>query len=365
MKYKFLDLKKINEEYHKDFHLALDEVLDSGYYIRGQATEKFEEEFARYCGAKYCVAVGNGLDALTLVLKAWGVGPGDEVIVPSNTFIATWLAVTNVGATIIPVDPNWDTYNIEASSIEEKITKKTKVIIPVHLYGQPVDLDPIIDLAKKYELRILEDGAQAHGALYKNKRIGSHGNPVAFSFYPGKNLGALGDAGAIVTNDLILTEKIRAIANYGSREKYVHDYLGINSRMDEIQAAFLTAKLKNLDRDNAIRSGLASLYYHELSSLPIILPKISIDSVSSWHLFVIKVSFRNMFKDFLTKNHIETSIHYPTSPSNQLAYSINSVLPNNVTNQSSEGILSLPIGPHLNITQIKDISNVCKDFFSK
>lgn len=361
IKYKFLDLKKINLEYKKEFHEALDQVLDSGYYLRGQATEKFEEEFARYCGAKYCVAVGNGLDALTLVLKAWGVGPGDEVIVPSNTFIATWLAVTNVGATIVPVDPNWDTYNIEASAVEEKITKKTKVIIPVHLYGQPVELDPIIDLAKKHDLKILEDGAQAHGGTYKNKKIGSHGNPVAFSFYPGKNLGGLGDSGAVITDDFHLADKVRAIANYGSKEKYIHEYLGVNSRMDELQAMFLSLKLKNIDRDNQIRKNIAKVYLKNISSQNIVLPQNINDSDSVWHLFVIRNKSRDQLKSYAYKNGVECLVHYPIPAFDQVAYKY--TLPSEgLANKMANQILSLPIGPHLDENNAVKISSIINSF---
>lgn len=362
MKYKFLDLKKINEEYRKDFHLALDEVLDSGYYIRGQATEKFEEEFARYCGAKYCVTVGNGLDALTLVLKAWGIGSGDEVIVPSNTFIATWLAVTSVGATIVPVDPNWDTYNIEASSIEEKITKKTKVIIPVHLYGQPVDLDPIISLANKYDLRILEDAAQAHGAIYKNKRVGSHGNPVAFSFYPGKNLGALGDAGAVVTDDFELVDRIKTIANYGSRQKYIHDYLGINSRMDDIQAAFLSVKLSTLDFSNQHRQEIAAIYAKHLDKTAFNLPVV-LDSVTPvWHLFVLRHVNRGDVQNYLMSFGIETLIHYPKAIADQGAYSKFKFQESTRLSSNAGEIFSLPIGPHLTMKDAEQIATILKEF---
>lgn len=252
----FLDLKAATDSLRSEIDIAISRVLNSGQYILGDEVGAFEDEYAAYCGAKYCVGVANGLDALHLVLRAWGIGPGDEVIVPSNTYIATWLAVSYCGATPVPVEPDEKTHNIDPSKIESLITTRTKAIIPVHLYGQPADLDPIIFISKKYNLKLLEDGAQAHGARYKGKRIGAHGNAVAWSFYPGKNLGAIGDGGAITTDDGELFEKLKSLRNYGSSKKYIHELVGFNSRLDSLQAAILKVKLKKLDEWNAIRKKL-------------------------------------------------------------------------------------------------------------
>src|SRR5471030_698418 len=256
----FLDLKAINLAQGAELEAAFHRVLHSGWFIQGQEVAAFEKSFAEYCGAEHAVGTANGLDAIILLLKAIGVGPGDEVIVPSNTFIATWLAVSQCGATPVPVEPNEATYNIDPSHIEAAITPRTKVILPVHLYGQPADMDPILAIARKHDLRVLEDGAQAHGARYKGKRIGAHGDVVAWSFYPGKNLGAIGDGGAITTDDPVLADRIRVLRNYGSRVKYVNEYQGYNSRLDPIQAAILRVKLLRLDEWNSRRSAIAAHY---------------------------------------------------------------------------------------------------------
>jgi len=256
----FLDLKSINLRQKEEFKTALATVLDSGWLILGKQTEAFEQEFAEYCGAKYCVGVANGLDALHLALKAWGIGPGDEVIVPSNTYIATWLAVSQVGAKPVPVEPDLSTYNIDPNLIEAAITRRTRAIIPVHMYGQTASMEKIMSIADWHGLKVLEDGAQAHGATTNKRRAGALGHAAAFSFYPGKNLGALGDAGALTTNDAALADKIRVLRNYGSHVKYQNEIRGYNSRLDELQSAFLRAKLPLLDGDNVHRRKIAAIY---------------------------------------------------------------------------------------------------------
>jgi dTDP-4-amino-4,6-dideoxygalactose transaminase len=272
MKIPFLDLQAAYLELKPEIDAAISRVLNSGWYILGPEVEAFEEEWAAYCGASHAVGVGNGLDALTLALRALEIGPGDEVIVPSNTYIATWLAVSAVGATPVPVEPNPSTYNIDPTLIPDALTPRTKALLPVHLYGQPADLDPILALARQHNLAVVEDAAQAHGARYKSKRIGAHGDVVCWSFYPGKNLGALGDAGAITTRRADIADRIRMMRNYGSREKYVNDVQGVNSRLDPIQAAVLRVKLKVLDEWNDRRKSIASLYTQHLDDCPLSLP---------------------------------------------------------------------------------------------
>ena len=270
MKVPFLDLRAAYLELKPEIDAAIARVLDSGWYILGPEVEAFEAEWAEYCGASHAVGVGNGMDALTLALRALQIGPGDEVIVPSNTYIATWLAVSAVGATPVPVEPDLATYNIDPALIPAAITPRTKALLPVHLYGQPADLDPILAIARQHNLAVVEDAAQAHGARYKGCRIGAHGDVVCWSFYPGKNLGALGDAGAVTTNRADLADRIRVLRNYGSREKYVNELQGVNSRIDPIQAAVLRVKLKVLDEWNARRCRIAALYSQELASLSLI-----------------------------------------------------------------------------------------------
>ncbi len=307
----FVSFQPMEIELDNDLRGAFERVYSSSWYIAGNEDAKFENAFAKYCGCTKCVGVGNGLDALMLSLKAIDIGIGDEVIVPSNTYIATALAVTYVGATPVFVEPDIRTFNIDPARIEAKITAKTKAIMPVHLYGQPCDMDPILDIAEKHHLYVIEDCAQAHGAKYKGKRIGSFGIASGFSFYPGKNLGALGDAGAVVTNSGELAEKIRALGNYGSDYKYHHIYKGNNTRLDEMQAAFLSAKLEHLDRMNSARCDIAARYLDEVNNPKIILPYVSENCEVVWHVFAIRCEKRDLLEEYLNKLHIGTNKHYP------------------------------------------------------
>ena len=353
----FLDLKLLNEKYKAEVMKAIERVIDSGWYILGQEVEAFEREFADYCGVKHCIGVGNGLDALTLIIRAFGFGEGDEIIVPANTFIASILAISANGATPILVEPELDSYNIDHRLIEEKITGRTKAILAVHLYGQCAKMDEISQIAKKYGLKVIEDAAQAHGAIYKGKRAGNLGDAAGFSFYPGKNLGALGDGGAITTNDDELAEKLRALRNYGSQKKYNHIYKGVNSRLDEIQAAVLRIKLKYLDEDNTKRREIANYYLSNIDNSKFILPKIVHEDENShvWHLFVIRTKHRDKVINTLEKNYIQTMIHYPIAPHKQLAYKDmqNYVFP--ISEKIHEQIFSLPISPVLEVNYIEYI----------
>ena len=365
MSVKFLDLKTPHIELKEELTDAFNEVIDSGWYITGKQLELFEQEFATYCGAKYCIGVGNGLDALHLILKAYGVGAGDEVIVPSNTFIATWLAVSYVGATPIAVEPDPATHNIRVSKIAAAITPKTKAIMAVHLYGQTALIEEINAIAKPLGIKVIEDAAQAHGAKYNGKSAGTLGDAAGFSFYPGKNLGALGDGGAIVTNDAELAEKVKILRNYGSRKKYEHEVAGYNSRLDELQAAFLRVKLKKLEEWNERRREIANIYLRELAGGGLILPKIAENCLPVWHLFVVRTPKRNEFKEHLEKHGIETVIHYPTAPHLQKAYSDLKIsrgsLP--IAESLQEEILSLPIYPQMTNEQLKEVITACKSFF--
>jgi dTDP-4-amino-4,6-dideoxygalactose transaminase len=311
MKVPFVSFKPLEKELDADLRAAFERVYENSWYIEGKEDEKFEEAFAKYCNSKYCVGVGNGLDALMLALKALGVKEGDEVIVPSNTYIATALAVTYVGATPVFVEPDIKTFNIDPARIEEKITDKTVAIMPVHLYGQACDMDPIMEIAQKHNLYVVEDCAQAHGATYKGKVIGSFGDAAGFSFYPGKNLGALGDAGATVTNNKELADKIRALGNYGSDYKYHHIYKGNNSRLDEMQAAFLAAKLPNLDKVNMNRREIADKYLKGITNPEVILPFVPDYAVPVWHIFGIRCKRRDELEKFLNERGITTNKHYP------------------------------------------------------
>ncbi len=311
MKVPFVSFLPIEKELDKELRNAFERVYKNSWYILGKEDEAFEKAFAKYCDAKYCIGVGNGLDALMLSLKSLGIKSGDEVIVPSNTYIATALAVTYVGATPIFVEPDICTYNINPELIEEKITSKTKAIMPVHLYGQPCDMEAIMDIAKKYNLYVVEDCAQAHGAKYKGKIIGSFGDAAGFSFYPGKNLGALGDAGAAVTNNKELADKIRAMGNYGSDYKYHHIYHGNNSRLDEMQAAFLSAKLPHLDKMNEERRKTAKKYMEGITNPDIILPFVPDYAEPVWHVFSVRCKKRDDLAEYLAENEISTNKHYP------------------------------------------------------
>ena len=311
MKIPFVTFRPMERELNDDIRTAFDRVFTRSWYIEGVEDEAFEKAFAEYCGTKYCVGVGNGLDALMLALKALGIGEGDEVIVPSNTYIATALAVTYVGATPVFVEPDIRTFNIDPALIEAAITGRTKAIMPVHLYGQACDMDPIMAVAKKYGLKVVEDCAQAHGATYKGQKIGTFGDAAGFSFYPGKNLGALGDAGAVVTNDKELADKIRALGNYGSDYKYHHIYKGNNSRLDELQAAFLAAKLPLLENMNAERRRVAKLYTEGINNPKVITPYVNPDCVPVWHIYGIRCAERDALEKYLNDKGIGTNKHYP------------------------------------------------------
>ena len=307
----FVSFKPLEKELDAELRAAFERVYTRSWYIGGEEDKAFEKAFAEYCGTKYCVGVGNGLDALMLALKALGIGEGDEVIVPSNTYIATALAVTYVGARPVFVEPVIDTFNIDPGLIEAAITEKTKAIMPVHLYGQACDMDPIMEIARRYDLKVVEDCAQAHGATYKGKKIGSFGDAAGFSFYPGKNLGALGDAGAVVTDNEELAEKIRALGNYGSDYKYHHIYKGNNSRLDELQAAFLSAKLPLLEKVNEDRRRTADKYLKGIRNEKVILPSVPESMVPVWHIFGIRCSEREALEKLLSENGIGTNKHYP------------------------------------------------------
>ena len=358
----FLDLKAINLTYQKNLQIAFSRVLESGWYVLGGEVASFESEFAVFCGVNYSVGVGNGLEAMHLVLRAWGLGPDDEVIVPSNTYIATWLAVNYVGAKIVPVEPDQN-FNIDPLKIDAAITNKTKVIIAVHLYGHPADMDPICRIAKSRGIKVLEDAAQAHGAMYKGRRIGSLGDAAAFSFYPGKNLGALGDGGCVTTNDLILAEKIRSLRNYGSKIKYQNEIIGFNSRLDELQAAFLREKLPYLDRDNDRRRLIAEFYLSELRGLEgLSLPIVSNDVSPVWHLFVIKHPKRDYLQKRLAELGIGTMIHYPIPPHLQKAYEIGGWVKGQfpISEAIHSEVLSLPMGPTITIEIAKEVTRCVK-----
>lgn len=311
MKIPFVSFLPMEKELEAELRAGFERVLKNSWYIRGIEGEAFERAFADYSGVKHCVGVGNGLDALMLALKALGIGEGDEVLVPSNTYIATALAVTYVGAKPVFVEPDIRTFNIDPSRIEDAITQKTRAIMPVHLYGQACDMDPIMDIAKRRGLYVVEDCAQAHGATYKGRKVGSFGDAAGFSFYPGKNLGALGDAGAVVTNDAELAKKIRALGNYGSDYKYHHIYQGYNSRLDELQAAFLLAKLPHLDRMNEERRRIAERYAREICNPRITLPHVSENCVPVWHVYAVRCKERDELENYLNNKGIGTNKHYP------------------------------------------------------
>lgn len=360
----FLDLKAAVDELRADIDASIVKVLNSGQYILGDEVEAFEKEFAKYCGAKYCVGVANGLDALHLVLHSWNIGPGDEVIVPSNTYIATWLAVSYCGAIPVPVEPEEDTYNIDPLKIEAAITSRTKAILPVHLYGQPADLDRIISIARAHDLKILEDGAQAHGAEYKGKKIGCHGDAVTWSFYPGKNLGAIGDGGAITTDDEKLFNDLRALRNYGSTKRYVHEIVGFNSRLDPMQAAILRVKLNHLDDWNNRRKKIASTYSTSLVDTGITVPFIPSWLSPAWHLYVVQTNKRDALQKYLSEFNIGTLIHYPVPPHLQGAYRNSSKKINlPIAESMANEILSLPIGPHMKDAQVEQVIDAIQSFF--
>lgn len=355
---KFLDLEKINNRFRGEMDARIREILDAGWYLSGKWNDEFTKHFAEFCGTKHAVGVANGLDAINLIIRGYGFGVGDEIIVPANTYIATILAISENGCTPVLVEPDINTYDIDPEKIEEKITPRTKAIIVVHLYGQAVPMKKIWELAKKYNLKVIEDAAQAHGAMYDGKRVGNLGDAAAFSFYPGKNLGALGDAGGVTTNDTELFNKVKAIANYGSDRKYHHIYKGVNSRLDEIQAALLDVKLPCLDADNARRREIAKYYRENIKNPKIILPKAYDENAHVWHVFTLRCENRDELCKYLNDNEIQTNIHYPTPPHKQGAYSEwnNQSFP--ITEEIHRTIMSIPMSPVLTEEEVKKIVGV-------
>jgi len=361
----FLDLSKINQSLRKSLDAAYKRVMDSGWFVMGPELTAFEAEFAQYSEVKHCIGVGNGLEALHLLLRAYEIERGDEVIVPSNTFIATWLAVSQCGATPVPVEPNTETHNIEAESIEKVITKRTRMIMPVHLYGQTVDMDSINELAERHGLIVIEDAAQAQGARYKGRCAGSLGHGAATSFYPGKNLGALGDGGAVLTNDDVIAEKIIKLRNYGSKAKYEHELAGYNSRLDEMQAAFLREKLKVLNEWNRKRKSIADFYFTHLVHQKIIMPVVPSDMEPVWHLFVIRCKQRDALKEYLESNGVSTVIHYPIPPHRQKCYENMSENNYPVADRLANEVLSLPISPVMEEDEAKQVVDLIYSFFNR
>lgn len=364
MKVPFVSFKPLEKELDKPLRAAFDRVFERSWYIDGQEDKDFEAAFAAFCHTDCCVGCGNGLDALMLALRALEIGAGDEVIVPSNTYIATALAVTYVGATPVFVEPDIRTYNIDPARIEEKITPATKAIMPVHLYGQPCDMDPILAIAQKRGLYVIEDCAQAHGATYKGKVIGSFGHGAGFSFYPGKNLGALGDAGAFVTNDAALAAKVRALGNYGSDYKYHHIYKGVNSRLDELQAAFLSAKLPLMDKVNEDRRKTAQKYLQGITNPEVVLPEVLPETVPVWHVFAIRCQKRDALAQFLTDRGIGVNKHYPIPMHLQDCYADLGIekgsLP--VAEEISATQLSIPMYYGMTDDEVKYVIDAINDF---
>lgn len=365
MRIPFLDVRAAYLELQDHLDEAYRRVMQSGWYILGSEVEAFEREFAGYCGARHCVGVGNGLDALQLILRAYQIGPGAEVIVPANTFIATWLAVVHAGAVPVPVEPDAKTYNVDVAQIEMAITARTRAIMPVHLYGQAADMDAILALARRHDLKVIEDAAQAHGARSRGRRVGTFGDAGAFSFYPIKNLGAFGDGGAVVTNDDALAERVRLLANYGSRDKYVHEVQGLNSRLDPLQAAFLRVKLACLDSWNERRRTIAQRYRQALLGLPdLVLPEVPSWAEPVWHLFVVRHPRRDLLQQHLQQAGIATLIHYPTPPHLSGAFQRLGFEPGSypVAEQLAVTVLSLPIGPHLQPGQQDEVLAALKSY---
>lgn len=366
----FLDLKNINNQYRAELIEACIRVIDSGWYIGGKELEQFEKNFSDYCGTKYAIGVANGLDALILTLRAWKelgkLNDGDEVIVPSNTYIASILAITANNLTPVLVEPDIATYNIDPAKIEAAITSRTKVILPVHLYGLLAPMPQIMGIAKKHNLLVLEDSAQSHGAQIDNKKSGNWGDASGFSFYPGKNLGALGDAGAVTTNNEELAQMLRALRNYGSHEKYKNLVPGVNSRLDEIQAAILDIKLKFLDKETQHRRKIANLYLTEIRNPLIKLPLSDINAEEFqqhvWHLFVIKTEHREALQKYLSDHGVQTLIHYPIPPHKQQAYEEWNHLSYPISEQIHAEVLSLPIGPTLSLTEAENVIQLCNSF---
>ena len=363
MRVPFLDVGATYFELKDELDAAVSRVLSSGWYVLGAEIAAFEEEFAAHVGVKHCIGVGNGLDALHLALRAMNVGSGDEVIVPSNTYIATWLAVSYAGATPVPVEPDLRTYNLDPALIEAAITPRTRAILPVHLYGQPANMDPICEIAQRYGLWVLEDAAQAQGARYRGRRVGSLGHAAGWSFYPAKNLGAFGDAGAVTTNDDGLADRLRELRNYGSKVKYVNEERGFNSRLDEIQAAVLRVKLRHLDSWNDRRRRIAAQYLDLLHQTDLVLPWVETWAEPVWHLFVVRSQQRDQLMRRLQEAGIGVQIHYPIPPHLQAAYRDldrpRGSFP--VSEMIHQEVLSLPIGPHLDEAQAASVVATLKE----
>lgn len=362
----FLDLKETYQEIRDELDAAYRRVMESGWYILGEEVRAFEQEFADYCGTKHCVGVGNGLEALQLILRACEIGPGDEVIVPANTYVATWLAVSSTGAKPVPVEPDERTYNIDPRGIIAAITARTRAILPVHLYGQAAEMEPINAIARSHNLKVIEDAAQAHGARYKDRSAGSLGDAAGWSFYPTKNLGAFGDSGAVTTNDDRIAERVRLLRNYGSARKYYNDEKGVNSRLDELHAALLRVKLKHLDEWNSRRAKVAATYLERLSDTDLILPRTARGADPIWHLFVIRSKRRDKLQQFLKARGVNTLVHYPVPPHLQEAYrELNlseGMFP--ITEAIHNEALSFPIGPHLSDRSVSRVIEAAKAFFA-
>lgn len=345
----FLELGQTYLEIKDELDAAYQRVMDSGWYILGEEVGAFEREFAAYCGSRHCIGVGNGLEALQLILRAYGIGLGDEVIVPANTYIATWLAVSNSGASVVPVEPDERTFNLDPRRIEAAMTSRTRAVLPVHLYGQPAEMDAIRDVAQRHGLKVVEDAAQAHGARYGERSVGSLGDAAGWSFYPTKNLGAYGDAGAVTTDDDELAQKVRLLRNYGSKSKYYNEERGINSRLDELQAALLRVRLKHLDEWNRRRVRIAERYLNELEGTRLLLPVIAENAAPVWHLFVVRSKMRDKLQSQLKAAGVATLVHYPVPAHLQEAYKELGRLPGSfpLTEAIHNEALSLPMGPHL------------------
>ena len=355
---KFLDLKKINEQYREEIDEAVKRTLDSGWYLLGKENEAFDEEFANYCGVKHSIGVANGLDALNLIIKAYDFPKGSEIIVPANTYIASILAISQNGLNPRLVEPDIYTYNIDPALIEKEINSNTVAIMAVHLYGQTCEMDNINQIAKKYNLKVIEDSAQAHGAYFDSKRTGNLADASGFSFYPGKNLGCIGDGGAVTTNDEELAKKIRALRNYGSHIKYENLYQGVNSRLDELQAAILRVKLRYLDKENSVRREISKFYRENMKNENIILPEVKDELSHVWHLFVVRAKEREKLQKYLSDNGIQTMIHYPIPPHKQQAYQEWKDFSFPITEIIHKEVLSLPISPVLELDEYSKIVEV-------
>lgn len=358
----FLDLSQINNRFRDEIDFRFKKILDKGHYLQGEQNELFCEHFAQFCGTKFAIGVANGLDALNLIIRAHGYGAGDEIIVPANTYIATILAISENGCTPVLVEPDINTYNINPDKIEAAITPGTKAIMVVHLYGQAVQMQKVWEIAKKHGLKVFEDCAQAHGALYQGKRVGNLSDAGAFSFYPGKNLGCMGDGGAVVTNDENVYKKVKALANYGSDRKYHHIYKGTNSRLDELQAAVLDVKLPHLDADNARRREIASYYRKNITNPLIILPQTYDEEAAVWHVFVVRTRERDRFQQYLADKGVQTIIHYPTPPHKQEAYAEWNDRSYPISEEIHRTIISLPISPVMTGAEIEEIVRIVNEY---